>query len=199
MPSRNKPKMKAYKLAGEGSWNRVASPHNSSITSSEAFNISSLPKVILDQERVRQWETSAREELTIASYGTWFLQGARQALKDIQQRFIQMGEDDNSPLKSERWGPEFKDIWKNTENALQFIDSAGISLKDIAESSVTDMGSMVLARRDAWLSKLVSNKSINKQEMFNLRVTDFNAPSLFDQDELDAIHNKAQKRDTDNM
>ena len=194
VPARHKPNMAAYRLAGN-EWRTSACSYNSSLSSSSAFKIQSVPKAIVDQDRLRQWESSAREELTIASYSTWFLKGAREGLKLLQQKFVDMSHQEENGFSEEEW----RTLWKATDNVNEFIDSAGKGVKSIAENSISDIGSMLLTRRDAWLGKLTDNKAITKQEMWDLRTTDLNEPVLFSQERLEHIHSKAEKRENENL
>ena len=194
VPSRHKPNMAAYRLAGN-EWRTSACSYNSSLSSSAAFKLQSVPKAMVDQDRLRQWESSAREELTIASYSTWFLKGAREGLKLLQQKFLDMSRQEENKFPEEQW----RTLWKATENVSEFVDSAGNGVKSIAENSISDIGSMLLTRRDAWLGKLTDNKAITKQEMWDLRTTDLNEPVLFNQETLEQIHSKAEKRENENL
>ena len=194
VPARHKPNMAAYRLAGD-EWRTSACNYNSSLTSASAFKVPTVPKVSIEQERVRQWESSAREELTIASYSTWFLKGAREGLRILQQKYLDMSNQEGNGFSEEEW----RTLWKATENIAEFVDSAGKGVKSIAENSISDIGSMLLTRRDAWLGKLTDNKAISKQEMWDLRTADMNSPSLFDQGKLEEIHSNASKRENENL
>ena len=194
VPARHKPNMTAYRLAGN-EWRTSACNYNSSLTSSAAFKVPTVPKVTVEQERVRQWESSAREELTIASYSTWFLKGAREGLRILQQKYLDMSHQEGNGFEEEQW----RVLWKATENIAEFVDSAGKGVKSIAENSISDIGSMLLTRRDAWLGKLTDNKAISKQEMWDLRTADLNGPALFDQEKLEEIHASASKRENENL
>ena len=78
-------------------------------------------------------------------------------------------------------------------------EAAGVGTKKLAENLVSDIGSLLLLRRDAYLKNMVDNKAISKQEAWDLRHSDFNEGSLFNQEVLDRVHDSSQKRESDTI
>ena len=191
-PARNKPNLHTIDSEGQP-WLVTAAQHNSSLTSLQAFHFSSIPKVVVEQERVRTWESSAREEFSLASYNTWFLKASREGIDSVQSGLVDLAKKKNIVKK------DLGKLWKKLEDVQELVDAAGIGAKRIAENSISDLGSMVLARRDSWLKRLWDSKVISKQDMWDLRTADVNEKSLFDQSELERIHEKAVKRESENL
>jgi len=189
LPARSKAPMRNYEVAGDP-WQRTASLHNSSLLSDRNLEFSLAPNVVVPQEKVKEWETSAREEFSIASYTTMFLKSAQKSLLAVQEkihkRSFEMPE--AQPVTKTEWG----DLWNDVEDGLTCIDSAGRGVRNIAESTVSDIGSLLMTRRDSWLQPLEKRK-IPKEEICNLRHTDLNSSLLFDQVALNQVSEKAEK------
>ena len=190
-PSRAKPNPKAIEMA-DSPWLPTASKVNTSLVSTQVFNFPVVPKVLLDQDKIRTWESSAREELSLASNNTWFLKATRMAIQGVQDKLWELSK---KKLEKKDWD----DLWESLDKIQGLVDTAGIGTKKIAENAVSDIGSMLLVRRDCWLKKLLENKVITKQDSWDLRHTDINHPALFDQGELDKISDKSQKRESDTI
>ena len=79
------------------------------------------------------------------------------------------------------------------------IDAAGIGTKKIAENAVSDIGGLLLSRRDAWLKHLVEKKIITKQDAWDLRMADINESTLFNQESVEKINDSSQKRESDTI
>ena len=191
-PARNKPNINAIEPEGQP-WLVNSSQTNTSLSSSQAFNFQGNPKVVMDQERLRIWECSAREEFSLASCNTWFLKASRIGLDKAQESLE--GLKKKKKLTDDDWA----ELWQKMENVQELIDAAGIGAKKMAENAVSDIGSMLLMRRDAWLKKLVESRVITKQDMWDLRLADLNEKLLFNQEDLERIHDKAQKRESETM
>ena len=194
VPMRNKPSAKAIEIEGQP-WPNVACIANSTLLSD--FSFKTAPRASLEQDRLRKWEASAREELSLSSYNTWFLKASRVSIEDIQDQLVKKGEklDKDNEKEKEFLGS----IWRQLENVRELVDSAGIGTKKVAENTVSDIDCLILARRDSWLKKLLEEKSITKQELWDLRHTDLNERALFSQIDLDIIHEKSQKRVSDTL
>ena len=195
-PLRVRPNPKAI-VVEDQPWLNAASQANTSLISSQGssqgLTVSATPKIVVDQDKLRSWESSAREEFTMSSYNTWFLKAARTGIEALQQKVSDIGEA-GRVTKS-----DWESIGKSLENVAGLIDSAGVGTKKIAENTVSDMGSMLLMRRDSWLKKLSEEKQITKQDMWDLRHSDINEQSLFSQIELDRIQDSAMARDSNTM
>ena len=191
-PQRNRPNLSTVEPAGNP-WIMTASLQNSSLTSSQSFNCSAPPKVVVDQDKVRMLESSAREEFSISSYNTWFLQASRLKLDSIQEKLGPLSK--KPKMKEEDWA----ELWQDLQEVQGLTEAAGIGTKKLAENLVSDIGSLLLLRRDAWLRKFLDNKVISKQDAWDLRHSDFNEAALFNQEELEKVHDRAQKRESDTM
>jgi len=195
VPIRTRPNLRAYDI--KGGWRKQASIMNSSLTSATAFEFSSVPKnTAVPSARLSDWESSAREELSVASYNTWFLVAARNALKTLQQKFL---DNKNRQSSESTTAAEWDSLWNDTEDILDLVDSAGRGTKVIAENAVSDIGSLTLTRRDAWLGPLVEKKKITKQDLWDLRNHDLNSTNLFDESTLERIHVKTEKSLADKL
>ena len=191
--SRNRPNVSAVESHGQP-WLMAASPHNSCLTSNQAFKFNAVPKVVLDQERLKIWESSAREEFSLASYNTWFLKAARDGLQAIKQnKLVELSQKDK--IEEADWDQ----LWKELSSMQGLIDAAGIGTKKIADNAVSDIGGFLLTRRDAWLKSLVEDKVITKQDAWDLRMADINEPTLFNQESVERIHDSSQKRKSDTI
>ena len=192
LPARNKPNTNTIEAEGQP-WLVAASQHNTSLTSAPAFNFQGMPKVILDQERMRILECSAREEFSLASCNTWFLKASRNGLEGLQNRLIEVSQKET--IQPEDW----LELWQKVENIQELVDATGIGTKKMAENAVSDIGAMLLLRRDSWLKKLVDTRIITKQDMWDLRLANLNEKSLFNQADLERVHEKAQKCESETM
>ena len=188
VPPRHRPNIKAYELDGDA-WRRQAGRHNTSLNCT-TLGFNSIPQANIPYERLMDLESSAREELSISSYNTWFLQAAQQNLRNLQERLVDL-KNSEVPVtpKKEDWDM----LWNEIEDVTEFIDSAGIGTKAIAENAVSDIGSCVLTRRDVWLNPLVKQEKITKQDMWELRGSNLNDSNLFDQGILERVIEKAEK------
>lgn len=187
VPPRHKPSLKAYEIEGE-SWKRQASRYNTSLSS--AFGFNTMPNATVPYERLTEWECSAREELAIANYNTWFLQAGQKCVRDLQEKFVRWKNNPNTVAPSKN---DWESMWNELEDISEFIDAAGIGTKILAENTVSDIGSTVLTRRDIWLTPLLKQEKITKQDMWDLRNHDLNAPTLFDQTTLDRVQERSEK------
>ena len=191
-PSRVRPNPKAI-VVEDHPWLNSACQANTSLLSSQCFKFQVPPKIVVDQDKMRAWESSAREEFTMASYNTWFLKAARTGIGNLQQKVSDITEAGKVTKK------DWEAVWKSLEKVQGLIDSAGVGTKKVAENCVSDIGSMLLVRRDSWLKKLCEDRVITKQDMWDLRQSDINEQSLFSQIELERIHDSALSRDSNTL
>ena len=122
LPPRNRQNLKAIEIQGQP-WLQSACVQNTSLTSAQVFNFNVVPKVLLEQDRIRQWESSAREEFSLASYNTWFLKAARTTIEWMQQKLMDCSKMEE--MRAEDWSGMYSDM----DKVLELVDSADIRNK----------------------------------------------------------------------
>ena len=112
-------------------------------------------------------------------------------MKKVQRNFVELSQKETIELS------DWAKVWQELKDINSSTYTAGNGTKKLAESLVSDVGSLLMYRRDAWLRRLLDNKSISKQDAWDLRHTDINDSALFNQEVLDRISEKSQRHESD--
>ena len=145
------------------------------------------PKVLWDMKGTDEMENS-RDMLSVASYVDMFLWASKKMMKDMMEKLDAACYDDSPHLDFER----IQDLYEGMEEATEFLNSGAIGLKDMVKGTVTNIGSLVIARRYAFIERM--ERGLSQQMKLNLWKGDINKPALFGEEKLEEV----KKMITDN-
>ena len=137
------------------------------------------PKVLWDMKGTEKMERNARDMLSEASYVDMFLWASKKMMKDMMEKLDAACCDDNPHLDFER----IQDLYEGMEEATEFLNSGAIGLKDMVKGTVANVGSLVLARRYAFIERM--ERGLSQQMKLNLWKGDINKTTLFGEEKLE--------------
>ena len=108
-----------------------------------------------------------------------FLWASKKMMKDMMEKLDATCYDDNPHLDFER----IQDLYEGMEEATEFLNSGAIGLKDMVKGTVASIGSLVLARRSAFIERM--ERGLSQQIKLNLWKRDINNTTLFGEEKLD--------------
>ena len=181
VPQRSQPRMSNYEIEGM-TWKATAVPSEIFLLGSSLYKGKDKPLLRLDDKRMSDLESSNREVLNIASYLQWFTKAMDSRLNDI------MGKLQNEPVSFEEW----QDIWNDARETQELLGSVVKGHHDIVKNSMSEIGTMILTRRDAWLDRF--KEHLPKEMLLRLRHADPNGDTLFGQPLLQEAMEIAQKK-----
>ena len=163
-------------------WKQSLAPVDSKLLESSLYSSKYPPSVRLDQSKVMEWEASSRNIISVSSHMDWFISATVALLDGVKNKLH------DEPSDREAW----QDLWNDTSDATDLLTSVGKGLQDIVKSSVSEVGSMVVTRRDSWLEYMKSK--ITKEEVCSLRAGSLNKDTLFGSTELDKVQEVMDQR-----
>ena len=126
-----------------------------------------------------EMEKNSRDMLSVASYVDMFLWASKKMMKDMMEKLDAACYDDSPHLDFER----IQDLYEGMEEATVFLNSGKIGLKDMIKGTVANIGSLVLARRYAFIERM--ERGLSQQMKLNLWKGDINKPALFGEEKLE--------------
>ena len=168
-PNRPKVKMEYYEIS-ERPWRLIPVGPPKGLFTKNLYclekEVKNYPDVYLKQEKVKDWEEMARENVTILSHTDHFLAAASTLFQDMFDR-INRGEKMPQDV-----------VFDMAGQGICMLYSAGMALQDLTRNNVWLAGEALLARRDSYLRRL--KDKIPPHTLQNLRFGDPNLPFLFD-------------------
>ena len=166
LPSRVKPKMKFYEI-GERPWNVHAVDAQKTLFNKAVYRGSTAPPVQVSNDRLMEWESMNRENVTVLSHVDHFIAAGQRLFECLFDK-VDRGEDVS---------PEM--LWNMSRQGICMLYSAGMGVQDLVRNDVWQIGEQVTTRRDAWLSKI--KDKVPPANTDQLRFTSLNGPALFDE------------------
>jgi hypothetical protein len=170
-PARFNPKMSFYNIQ-DCPWKQAPAPADHKLLDSSLYGSKYPPSIRVDQAKVQEWEASNREVVSVASHMDWFVSATVAILDGVKSKL------EEGPVDHEAW----QDIWNDASDATDLLTSVGKGLQDIVKCSVSEVGSLLLVRRDSWLEHMKTK--VSKEDIFNLRAGSLNKDTLFGASEL---------------
>jgi len=208
-PKRVHLKMSSYEIA-DCPWKVNAQGLDRQLLESVLYFGKEEPQIKVKGARLRDWETSIREMLSVLSYMDMFTAAAIEIMKATSKRV----EEDASTSKivmadivaklkdtQESTLVELKnyadnvymlkqDVWNDSQDAMGLLHSAGIGMQDCVKNAVDVIASSMVTRRDAWLEKVKS--TLTKEGVLRLRQVELNADKLFGKEACEAALEEAR-------
>ena len=172
VPKRFSPKMAHYEVE-ECPWQVAAPPDGDYLKDSSLVDKGENPQSSVRSSVLRDWETSNRESVSVASYSEFFLGATKTILKGMTENLDSRRFAEDPTLTWEH----IMDLKVDLEESLEFLNSAAIGLKDMVKMAVDRIGGQVLARRDNWLRAMPRQLPTAMKVKF--RNADLNGQRLF--------------------
>jgi hypothetical protein len=168
LPGRQRPKMQYYDI-GNCPWNVHSVAVQKSIFGTILEKNSSSVNVSVD--RLKEWETMSRESVSILSHQDHFISAGMK----IFEKLYEMTEND------EELEPEM--VWNVARQGICMMHSAALGVQDMVKNNISQVGEMMMTRRDALLEKMKGK--VPPANIEQLRYSALNTPALFDQEAVD--------------
>jgi len=180
LPGRPKPKMHFYDI-GNCPWQTEAPKIQSKMDNELIYTGSMAPTAHVQDDKMREWETINRENVSILSHVDHFIASGQRIFETIYEK----AEND------EEMTPEM--LWNLARQGLAMMFSAGRGVQDLARNSIWEIGEQMTVRRDVFLEKVKRSSSMPVENLEELRFSQLNTTKLFDQAVLDrAIEKTAE-------
>ena len=140
--------MVQYRI-GDNTWQLVPKVDTGLMESTILPDIRS-PKVLSDMKGTEEMQKNSRDMLSVASYVDMFLWASKKIMKDMMEKLDAACYDDSPHLDFER----IQDLYEGMEEATECLNSGAIGLKDMVKGTVANIGSLVLARRYAFIERV---------------------------------------------
>ena len=137
------------------------------------------PPLKISHSRLRQWEASNRNALSVANYTDHFLLGIKNRCIQARDRLeAKMKEGTSAVLDYEG----IQETWNDTMDMLEFVKSTSLGISDMVKGNIDRITSQVVSRRDAYLEQFPSTLPMSQKK--KLRVESVNNKHLFSEQGL---------------
>ena len=180
-PKKPKIKMEYYEI-GDRPW--IVLPSN---VPKEMFvkslypiskDVKSNPDVFVKQDKIKDWEEMARENISILSHLDHFIAASSRLFELLYDKL-----DRDEAISNQT-------LFNVARQGVGLMHSAGLGIQDLTRNSVWTVGETVLARQDVYLRK-IKNK-IPEHISQTLRFGDLNMPYLFDPEKVKEAEKAAE-------
>ena len=185
LPGKPRTKMQFYEI-GNCPWQTAAPEAQSKLKNPVIYNGTLHPYCRVPDDKMIQWETTNRENVSILSHVDHFVAAGQRIFESIYDKV----------MRDEKLTPEM--LWNLSRQGLCMMYSAGMGVQDLARNNIWQIGEQITTRRDVFLEKL-KERGMPEANLEDLRFSSLNTPDLFDHRKLDRAIEKTSEAKNDQV
>jgi len=217
-PKRVHPKMANYDIA-DCPWKTHGQAYDRQLLGSVLYAGKEAPQIKIKEARIRDWETSLREMLSMLSYMDMFTAASIELVKGMAGRLEEdtatsgvevvklldklgeLGVPRETLEEVEKLGQGVynlkENVWNDAQDTIGLLHSVGKGVQDNVNNVIDVIGSAIVTRRDTWLDKFKG--TLKKESLIRLRTADLNAEQLFGREALEEAFEEARSEKKDKV
>lgn len=177
LPKLYKPRMTCYEV--KNGWAVDHLKEDTGLCKSSLYRGSDAPTVKMNQSTLKKLETHNRQAVNVGCYTDAFLWSASKMMKQVRKK-LKAKQYEKKPVLNVSG---IKDIYRHTEEAIMFMQSAARGLQDLSRMTMDEVGCLVTLRRDNWIDAMT--RDLPNEQKFALRQLDMSGNTLFGQEALE--------------
>ena len=217
-PKRVHPKMVNYEIA-DCPWKVHGQSFDRRLLQSVLYHGKEAPQIKVKAARLKDWETSQREMLSMLSYMDLFTAASielvrgmavsleedeathKTAVQELLTKLASKGVNLDCLEDVEAFGVGVynlkEGLWNQAQDTISLLGSVGKGVQDNVKNVVDVVASSMVTRRDSWLDKF--RDVLPKESLLKLRTSSLNAEQLFGKEALDSAFEEAREEKKDRV